>query len=264
MIIIVSVLFYFLSTAAYIAYFFIQKNYLYKIGFYLLLTGLFFHSTDFIFKFTQINVFPINSLQDTLLLAAIAIPISFMLFQYKLNLKILGGYAALSTLFITIIAIFLPTQRSAEIQNLFKNSWLASHVIIIFMGNAFLSLACGAGLLYLIQEYTIKTKHNRFFFKRLPSLELLDSAGYTSIIMGFTLLSLGMIIGFTYGKIVWGKFWTWSPKEVCTSVTWILYSALIHERLTVGWRGRRSAIMAIIGFVLTIFTFLGIIYIRYA
>jgi ABC-type transport system involved in cytochrome c biogenesis permease subunit len=61
-----------------------------------------------------------------------------------------------------------------------------------------------------------------------------------------------------YGKNIWGHFWSWDPKEVWSAITWIFYAALLHERLTVGWRGRRAAIMAIVGFGVLLFTFLGV------
>ena len=70
-----------------------------------------------------------------------------------------------------------------------------------------------------------------------------------------------IIIGgccFVYARIAWGHFWSWDPKEVWATVTWLFYAALLHERLAVGWRGRRSAVMAIIGFAVILFTFLGV------
>jgi cytochrome c-type biogenesis protein CcsB len=141
---------------------------------------------------------------------------------------------------------------------LFKNFWLISHVVVILIGEAGFALACGLGLLYLIQENAIKTKKRRFFFRRLPSLDFLDATGYACIVVGFTMLTLGLITGFIYAKAVWGRFWSWDPKEVWSGITWLFYAALLHERLTVGWRGRRSAIMAIIGFAVILFTFLGV------
>jgi cytochrome c-type biogenesis protein CcsB len=133
-----------------------------------------------------------------------------------------------------------------------------AHVTLIFFGEAAFALACGVGILYLLQENSIKTKKRRFFFKRLPSLDLLDSTGYACIVVGFTLLTVGLITGLIYAKSVWGRFWSWDPKEVWSGISWLFYAALLHERLTVGWRGRRSAIMAIIGFGVLVFTFLGV------
>ena len=119
-------------------------------------------------------------------------------------------------------------------------------------------MACGIGILYLIQENAIKTKRPGFFFQRLPSLERLDATGYSCLVIGFTLLSLGLITGFVYAKAVWGRFLGWDPKEVWSLITWLIYAALLHQRLTVGWRGRRAAIMAIVGFGVIIFTFFGV------
>jgi cytochrome c-type biogenesis protein CcsB len=119
-------------------------------------------------------------------------------------------------------------------------------------------LACGVGILYLLQERAIKIKNPGFFFKRLPSLERLDTTGYACIVVGFSLLTIGLITGSVYAKAVWGRFWSWDPKEVWSAITWLFYAALLHERLAVGWRGRRAAIMAIIGFLVLLFTFFGV------
>jgi cytochrome c-type biogenesis protein CcsB len=156
-----------------------------------------------------------------------------------------------------VIVSRLP-DAPAQTAGIFKSFWLVSHVTVIFIGEAAFALACGVGILYLTQENAIKTKRHRFFFKRLPSLDLLDSTGYACIVVGFTMLTLGLITGFVYAKSVWGRFWGWDPKEVWSGISWLFYAALLHERLTVGWRGRRSAIMAIVGFGVLIFTFLGV------
>jgi ABC-type transport system involved in cytochrome c biogenesis permease subunit len=78
------------------------------------------------------------------------------------------------------------------------------------------------------------------------------------IFTGFTLLTIGLITGFIYAQQVWGRFWSWDVKEIWSGITWLIYAALLHERLVAGWRGRRAAIMAIIGFAAVVFTFLGV------
>ncbi|MGD8946344.1 MAG: cytochrome c biogenesis protein CcsA, partial [Desulfobacterales bacterium] len=181
----------------------------------------------------------------------------FLVTQYKFNIRILGIVAAPLVTLIMIVTTLL-TNEPSQTANLYKNFWLIAHVVVIFIGEASFALACGLGVLYLIQENSIKTKKHRFFFKRLPSLDLLDSAGYVCIVVGFTMLTLGLITGFVYAKSIWGRFWSWDPKEVWSGITWLFYAALLHERLIVGWRGRRSAIMAIIGFGVLLFTFLGV------
>jgi ABC-type transport system involved in cytochrome c biogenesis permease subunit len=74
-----------------------------------------------------------------------------------------------------------------------------------------------------------------------------------------TLFSLvGTILGGIWADQSWGRFWGWDPKETWALITWFLYAALLHGRLTIGWRGRRAAIFAIIGFAFLLFTFFGV------
>jgi cytochrome c-type biogenesis protein CcsB len=254
---ILTVFLYMLSTAGYLMYLFLQKNFLQKTGYGLLLAGFILHSITIIFAFAQTGQIPATNLRDTLCLAGWALAGVFVVIQYRYNIKILGIYAAPCITLIMVIVAYLP-QEPTQASTLFKSIWLVSHIIVIFIGEAAFALACGLGVLYLLQENAIKTKRHRFFFKRLPSLELLDSVGYVCIVVGFTMLTLGLITGFVYAKFVWGRFWSWDPKEVWAGITWLFYAALLHERLTVGWRGRRAAIMAIIGFGVLLFTFLGV------
>jgi len=255
--IIVSILLYLFSTGAYIAYFFLQRKRLQQAGFILLLGGFVFHTAALGLDFARQGHFPATNMRETLSFAGWAIAGVFILLSVRYNLKILGLYAAPFIALIMVIVSQLPDEPAKTTQ-LFKSVWLVAHVTAIFMGEAAFALACGVGILYLVQENSIKTKKLRFFFKRLPSLDLLDSTGYGCIVVGFTLLTIGLITGLVYAKSVWGRFWSWDPKEVWSGISWLFYAALLHERLTVGWRGRRSAIMAIVGFAVLLFTFLGV------
>ena len=255
--IVLTILFYMCSSAAYCAYLFLQKNVLQRSGLFILTAGFLWHTAALIYRMAGTGHLPIGNLPETLSLVGWSIAGLFLIINFKFNLKILGVFAAPLVALVMIIVSQLPNE-TAQATAIFKNFWLISHVVAIFIGEAGFALACGLGLLYLIQENGIKTKKRRFFFRRLPSLDLLDATGYTCIVVGFTMLTLGLITGFVYAKSVWGRFWSWDPKEVWSGITWLFYAALLHERLTVGWRGRRSAIMAIIGFVVILFTFLGV------
>jgi cytochrome c-type biogenesis protein CcsB len=252
-----AIICYLLSTIGYLLYLFFQKDYLQKTGFYILAAGFLFHTAQIGYRFVQTGQFPVANFHETLSFAGWTIAGVFLLFQYKFGLKILGVFAAPLITFVMVVAARVPNVPK-ETGSLLNNLWLVTHVVAIFIGEAALALACGAGLLYLFQEHAIKSKHRGFFFKRLPSLELLDYSGYACIVTGFTMLTFGLITGLIYAKSVWGRFWSWDPKEVWSGITWLLYAALLHQRLTVGWRGRRAAIMAIIGFAVVLFTFLGV------
>jgi ABC-type transport system involved in cytochrome c biogenesis permease subunit len=232
---VITIFFYMLSTAGYVAYLFLQKDYLQKIGVYLISAGFLCHTAWIGYGIFQSGHFPVNNLHQTLSMAGWTIAGVFLIFHFRFHLKILGIFAAPLVTLVMVIAAWLPSAPH-KADSILNNIWLVAHVITIFIGEASFALACGVGLLYLLQEHAIKSKHHGFFFRRLP----------------------GLITGFIYAKSVWGRFWSWDPKEIWSGITWLLYAALLHQRLTVGWRGRRAAIMAIIGFAVILFTFLGV------
>jgi cytochrome c-type biogenesis protein CcsB len=253
----IVIIFYLLSTVGYFAYLFLQKDVFQQTGFYLFVAGFCCHTLIITFRFIQSGRFPVNNLHEVLSIAGWTVAGVFLVFQNRYRLKILGVYAAPLVSFVMVIATKFPNAPGA-VNNALNNLWLVIHVVTVFIGEASFALACGVGLLYLLQEHAIKSKHHGFFFRRLPSLELLDTTGYACILTGFAMLTFGLITGFVYAKALWGRFWSWDPKEIWSGITWLLYAALLHQRLTVGWRGRRAAIMAIIGFAIILFTFLGV------
>lgn len=112
--------------------------------------------------------------------------------------------------------------------------------------------------MYLLQERELKSKRFGFFFSRLPSLESLDQLGSHCLTAGFVFLTLGIISGSIWARQAWGTYWHWDPKETWSLITWFLYAAQIHQRFTAGWRGKRAAVMAIIGFSAVLFTLWGV------
>ncbi|MEJ2096816.1 MAG: c-type cytochrome biogenesis protein CcsB [Deltaproteobacteria bacterium] len=249
--------FYALGALAYLLFLFRQKNHWDRSGFYLMIAGFLLHTILIAIAFTASGQVPVHNLRETLSFAAWIFAGLFIGFQYKFQLKILGVLAAPLAMLAMIAASFLPVDP-VETQSIFNSLWLFFHIIAIFIGDAAFALACGLGIFYLIQERTIKKKRRGFFFKRLPSLERIDSTGYASIVLGFTMLTIGLITGFAYAKAIWGRFWSWDPKEIWSGIAWLLYAALLHGRISMGWRGRKAAMMAIVGFIVLMFTFFGV------
>jgi cytochrome c-type biogenesis protein CcsB len=254
---IIATIIYMFSCACYFGYLFFQKKVLQQMATGLMLVGFALHTVALMAGGIRSGHFPVNNLHETLSITAWAVAAVYLGLFFKYKLRILGIYAAPLITLVMIAAYQMPTPVTLDPQ-LFKSWWLAAHIITIFLGNAAFSLACGLGLLYLLQENAIKKKTRGFFFSRLPSLDLLDATAYACIVVGFSMITIGLITGIVYAKAIWGRFWSWDPKEVWSAITWLFYAALLHERLTVGWRGRRAAIMAIIGFGVILFTFLGV------
>ncbi|NTW73087.1 MAG: cytochrome c biogenesis protein CcsA, partial [Eubacteriaceae bacterium] len=81
---------------------------------------------------------------------------------------------------------------------------------------------------------------------------------YKAISLGYIFLTLVMITGAIWAERAWGRYWAWDPKETWSFVTWIIYSIYLHVRIIKGWKGRRAALFAIVGFLCVLFTYIGV------
>jgi cytochrome c-type biogenesis protein CcsB len=250
-------LLYSLSTITYLAYLFLQKERLQQAGYFFLGSGFLFHTLLLVTMFVQLGHMPVSNLHETLKTMGWFSSGFFLILRFRYRLKILGVFAAPLTMFIMISSALTPEVYN-DTSGVLKSIWVVVHVGFLFTGEAALALACGTGILYLLQESAIKSRRRGFFYKRLPSLDQLDKTGYACIVTGFAALTVGLIAGMVYSKIAWHRFASWDPKEIWAAISWVIYAALLHERITVGWRGRRSAILAIAGFVVLLFTFFGV------
>jgi cytochrome c-type biogenesis protein CcsB len=222
-----------------------------------LVIGVVLHAVGFVARYIAAGYTPITNLFESLSFFAMAIVAVFLVTELRYNLRILGSFIAPLGFVFSIFSAF----QSGEVARLapaLNSYWLPIHVMLLFIGDAVFAVAFGAGIMYLLQEKEVKRKRMGAIFKRLPSLDVLDEINYKCLTVGFPLLTLGIITGSIWAEYAWGSYWSWDPKETWSLITWFLYAALLHGRLTVGWRGRKAAILAIIGFCAVLFTFLGV------
>lgn len=150
-----------------------------------------------------------------------------------------------------------PPRLPAKVSPAMDTYWLTVHGLFSFAGEASLAIAFGAGVLYLLQERRIRARFSVERLGRLPSLEVLDQVNYRCLSIGFLLLTAGIITGAVWASEVWGSYWSWQAKETWGLITWLVYAGLLHQRLNAGWRGKRAATLAVLGFLLVLFTFAG-------
>jgi cytochrome c-type biogenesis protein CcsB len=135
---------------------------------------------------------------------------------------------------------------------LFKASFLSSSPAV-----AVLSWVLSAAFIFFIWRFGGVLRKVIVSFNISP--EMLDEITYKSIAIGFPVFTLGgLIFGAIWADQAWGKYWTWDPKETWSLITWFLYAFFLHSRLMRGWKGKKVAMVAVIGFMAVIFTYLGV------
>jgi len=249
---------YFLATIGYLIQIVTLRKDAEKAATIILLSGFSLHSLYIILRWINLKHPPFINLHEALNFLAWSIVGTYLIMQFKHKPKGLGAFV---TPLITIIMVIAATQPQANMLALppaLRSFWLPIHAIICLIGDAVFALAFCIAVMYMVQEHQIKKKKFGAVFKRLPSLTTLDQLNYLCLKIGFPLLTVGIITGSIWAEKAWGSYWSWDPKETWSLITWFLYAALLHQRLTVGWRGRRAAIMTIIGFLALGFTFLGV------
>ncbi|PNV87516.1 MAG: c-type cytochrome biogenesis protein CcsB [Desulfobacteraceae bacterium] len=253
---VITTLLYAVGTVGFLIYVIRTEKVIHRIAYGFLLAGFVSHTLGLAMLVSQLRQMPVTTLPQTFSLFAWAIVGSYLAFQLKFNIRILGTFVSPLAVVFMLLSSAIPGRVIPNSQ-LFKSFWLTLHVATMFIGMAIFALAFCAGIMYLLQERQIKSKSFGLLYRRLPSLEVLDSLNYVCLTFGFPLITIGLISGFVYAGAVWQSFWHWDPKEILSVVTWLIYAVLLHERLAVGWRGRRAAIMAIIGFSVILVTFVG-------
>ena len=245
-----------LATGGFVVYIVKQEKWVFRCSYWILVAGFICHTIFLGYRYYSLGTAPVLDLKSALGFFSWSIICVYLIFQIKFRLMVLGSFVAPLAAFLMIISYAMPWVEG-PVKPVFKSLWLTVHVGTVFIGNGLFAIAFLAAIMYLIQEHQIKRKRLGSIYARLPSLATLDSINYYSLIYGFPFLTLGMITGSIYAQYALGKYWQWDPKEVWSLVTWLFYGALLHERLVVGWRGRRAALMSIICFCILIFTFVG-------
>lgn len=244
------------ATGGFIVYLIKQEKIIFRWSTIILFVAFIFHTVSLAQQLYLPGAAPVISLKSTFSFFSWCIIGAYLVFQLRFGLRVLGSFIAPLAAVLMIISSAIPGV-DVSVRPVLKSAWLMVHVGTIFIGDGIFAIAFMAAIMYLIQERQIKKKMRGSFYRRLPSLETLDSMNHYSLIYGFPFLTIGIITGAIYAQYVLGSYWRWDPKEVWSLITWLAYAILLHERLAVGWRGRRAALMSIACFIILVFTFIG-------
>jgi cytochrome c-type biogenesis protein CcsB len=242
-------IFYLVSAIFFCAPLFFRGNIWDKIARKLLKIGFVGHSVMVGVRWYEAGRPPFTSMYEALVLFAWAVILVYLIFELAYRVKFLA--IPVNVLAIIFLSVALPSDSVIKpLVPALQSKWMSVHVVTYFVGYGALSIAFVLSAIYLLLANQKKLDQ--------ASLESLDDLAYRLIIFGFPFLTIGMTTGSIWANCAWGSYWNWDPKETCSLITWLVYAVYLHARLLKGWQGRKAAYLSLLGFLATLFTFIGV------
>ncbi len=189
---------------------------------------------------------------------------AFLVILTRQKIRYLGLFVLLPVLLGLGIAIKYLYVPSAPLVPALQSYWIAIHVTAAIIASGVFYVGAAASVLFIVADRHAKrvlaggpTGAARLA-RRLPAPATLDKVAYRSIVFAFPLWTFAVIAGSMWADEAWGQYWQWDPKETWSFITWVVFAGYLHARATVGWRGRRAAYIAVIGFSTFLFNYFGV------
>lgn len=228
----------------------------------LLALGCVAQTVGLVLRGLHVGMLAVTNTYETLVFYSWVIVLAFLfvtlvIWRHTLPVASVGQVTAgISVAMIALASSPLFSSDPRPLVAVLRSHWLTLHVCCAILGEGFFAVAAASSgiLLWFSQSKRMRRASQ-------ATLELLDSLSYKAIALGFPLFTLGgLFFGAIWAKHAWGRYWGWDPKETFTFVTWLVYVVYLHLRVGLGWRGRRVAWVAVLGFALALFTFAGVNY----
>jgi cytochrome c-type biogenesis protein CcsB len=247
-----TIIVYLIATVLYILYAIFRNERIGRIATWILGIGLLGQTVALILKTLELGHAPFVNVYETLVFWSWLIALVYLLFQFRFRIRLLGAIVT-PLAFLTIAAASLLPPQSKQASPLvpaLQSGWLPLHIVTCFVGYACFAISFAVGIVYLIKRADNPETQ--------LSKDKLDIIGYKSVSIGFPFLTLGIITGAFWANVAWGAYWSWDPKETWSLITWFIYAIYLHLRIVAKWKGKSSAIVAIVGFAAVLFTFFGV------
>uniref|UniRef100_UPI00300192F6 heme attachment to plastid cytochrome c n=1 Tax=Anunuuluaehu liula TaxID=3049639 RepID=UPI00300192F6 len=241
-------------------------------------------STTLIIRWIENGYFPLSNLYESLIFLTWGLTLVHLILEKQNKSKLIGAINIPISLFIIAFTSFsLPIEmkKAAPLVPALRSNWLMMHVSIMMISYALLILGSLLSILFLIifkgnfKSASVINKTNSYKFKtlinirninansclssnRMNILQSIDNLSYRIIGLGFPLLTIGIIAGAVWANEAWGSYWSWDPKETWALITWLIFAAYLHSRLSKSWQGEKPAILASVGFIMVWICYLGV------
>ena len=224
--------------------------------------------------------FPISNLYESLYFLVWGISLGQILIEKEYQSPLIPLIAVPMQLVTVAFACFvLPEdlKLTSSLVPALRSSWLVMHVSVVMLSYAALIIGSllSASVLFVNRDQSLQIRSsstgiggfkvpNSYSVNNLVEpikfsySEELDTLSYRSILVGFVLLTLGLISGAVWANEAWGTWWSWDPKETWAFISWLFYAAYLHMRISKGWQGRRPALLATSGFFIVLVCYIGV------
>lgn len=231
-----------------------------RVAFVLTTLGFAFHLVADILRGVVAGRVPWANMWEFSLTGTLIIVGVFLLVNIKYDLRFLGAFVTGLVLVLLGIAAVKYYVAVVPLPPALQSYWLVIHVMVAIIGTAFFAIGFALSVVQLLQyrreRQVEEGKPQQFrFLLTMPSSATLENLAYRTNIVAFILWTFTLIAGAIWAEKAWGRYWGWDTKEVWTFIIWVIYAGYIHARATRGWRGSRSAWLAVIGFSAVMFNF---------
>ncbi|MFO0773359.1 MAG: cytochrome c biogenesis protein [Nitrospiraceae bacterium] len=247
---------YFVATVCFLVYLLRRSELLAKLSVAATAAGFVSHTLALVLRMVATDNIPLTSFQEALSFLSWMLVLVFLVVELRKGLHVLGCFILPLALISLGSAAAIP-DKVHTLDPGSKTVWV--HVSLSMLGTVGFAIAFVAGVMYLIQDGLLKSKRFNVLYAKLPPLDFLDHLNQQSIVLGFPLLTLGIITGALSAELAQGAYVSWNAEQTFAMVTWVFYFIVLVGRLTVGWRAKRAAYLTIIGFAVVILTLIGVV-----
>lgn len=211
------------------------------------------HTLALVVRWVERGRPPLGTLVEAMSVVGWAAVLFTLWAERQYRVKVLGAFVLPLVTVFGVSSAWLPSGLVGLAPAL-RNAWIWVHVTLAMLGISAFVLNFAGGLMYLLQERQLKAKRPGALYYRLPSLETLDRMTYRTLTLGFPFLTLGLFLGALWARTAWGGLFTFDPLVIFSFVAWLVYAATLSGRAVAGWRGRRAAYCAVVGFGVLLLT----------
>jgi len=168
------------------------------------------------------------------------------------------GILALPLIALFYLLALFSSEDYARASTLTQSPWASVHILFSFLALAIFSISFILAIIFIIEDFQLKHKVLPKVFLKLPSLPVLEQIHARALTLGFILLSGGIVSGAIWAKRVTGVYFFEDARQLWSIIAWLIYAFFLQARFAAGWRGRKGILLSILGFVVILFTFLGV------